>query len=476
MSEGPVGGEAARAEALLAGGLADAARDAALRALRDDPFDSAARYTLARSLLRRNEAEEAQTHLRGLLADEPQNVDALRLYALTSLRTGRPSLAVQAAHTAVRVDPRAWQSHAVLAQVEAHANGRSAEDRAIAAAETAVKLAPEVAGPHAVMGEVCLRLGRYRHAEKALRDALAIHPHDADTLQNLGAVLEARGRAAAAVNLFGDLAGAQPANPVHTRNIGFTFSRWVGILIVVTMAWVAVVLRVPLLALAAPQADEGTRTTYLLLAAVPPCLAIVGALVFAARSRHRFTSLWVVLRREATPELWVVAAVAVTFALFLMLPFLRQESHAFVTVTAAAVLGGCVVVALRTRRRRAREQATAEPPLAEGERARPLTFREDLARAQSGLPAPRGVNGKPVMQPWLVGPVMYVAFVCSVLSLIPLVGLALGLGGFLISNAAWAHLRHAGRPRLLPLVGQILGALGLVIGVVTAVILVVQRG
>ncbi len=195
-----------------------------------------------------------------------------------------------------------------------------------------MRLAPEIPGPHAVLGEVRLRLGHYRHAEKALRDALALDPHDPATLQNLGVAMEARGKVAAAVNVFGDLAGAQPTNPVHTRNIGATFSRWVGVLLFVTGAWFAFVLRWPLLALSESPADTGARTSYLTLALVPPVVAIVGALVFAVRSRHRPASLWAVLRREAAPQLRISLALGVVSVLLLALPFLPRESHMPATV------------------------------------------------------------------------------------------------------------------------------------------------
>jgi tetratricopeptide (TPR) repeat protein len=46
-------------------------------------------------------------------------------------------------------------------------------------AEAAVRLAPDWAHTHTVLGEVRMRLGLYRTAERALRDALALQPDDA---------------------------------------------------------------------------------------------------------------------------------------------------------------------------------------------------------------------------------------------------------------------------------------------------------
>ncbi len=144
------------------------------------------------------------------------------------------------------------------------------------------------------------------------------------------------------------------------------------------------------------------------------------------------------------------------------------------TVGVAVVLGVCLVVALSAQRRRGREEAAAEPTLAEGEQARPLTFREDLARARSGLPPPRGPDGKPVMQPWTVGPLMYVAFACSVLSLIPLVGLGLGLAGFLFCNTAWGAPAQRGTTADAGAGRQILGAMGFAIGILSFVVVLSQ--
>lgn len=83
------------------------------------------------------------------------------------------------------------------------------------------------------------------------------------------------------------------------------------------------------------------------------------------------------------------------------------------------------------------------------------------------------MDGKPVIQPWAVGPGRIIGFVCAVISFVPLFGVMFGLLGFVLSNTAWAHLRNAGLPRRLPLYGQILSAVGTVLGVAFIVVLVV---
>lgn len=457
--------DAARAAALFDSGRWGEARDAAARALRTDPRNGSARLTLAGALDGLGEHDAAFDEVTALVADDPENATALRLLAIVADRTGRPRRGLEAAKAAARVEPSAWQSHAILAFAEVHAHGGTGGDRAIAAAKRAVELAPDVASAHEALGTVFLLLGRHRQAEAALRVALEIDPNDLRARQNLGVALDRRGKVAAAMNLFAGLTAEQPANPAHTKNIVATFGRWVMILLVASLAWAMIGLRFP------PPAPSGGGLPpwpAFAYALTLPTVAAIGLAVFTARFRFRLASLVTLLRREATGQIAVMGLLTLAFLLLLVGTFLSGMPRVVVLGAAVVVLLVAGYLAYGKRPQRLPKKAAA--PLRE--EPRPLTFREDVARALSSQPAPRGLNGKPVLQPWAVGPGRIIGFVCSVISLVPNpAGIVIGLLGFVLSNTAWAHLRNADLPRRLPFYGQVLGAVGTVLGIASAIVL-----
>ena len=107
--------------------------------------------------------------------------------------------------------------------------------------------------------------------------------------------------------------------------------------------------------------------------------------------------------------------------------------------------------------------------------ASPLTFRADLARALKGEATPTGRDGKPLIQPWSVGPGRIMGLVAAssglaVAVIAPAFGIVLGLVGLVLSNTAWAHLRNARRPRAVPLVGQFISGGAVLVGIATLVL------
>jgi len=457
--------DAARAAALFDSGRWGEARDAAAQALRADPRNGSARLTLAGALNGLGQHDAAFDELTALVADEPENATALRLLAIVAEGTGRPRRGLEAARAAARLEPSAWQSHAIVAFAEVHAHGGTGGDGAIAAAKRAVELAPDVASAHEALGTVLLLLGRHRQAEAALRAALEIDPNDLRARQNLGVALDRRGKVAAAMNLFAGLTAEQPANPAHTKNIVATFGRWVAILLVVSIWWAMIGLKFPP---PEPSADGVSPVLALVYALTLPALAAVGLTLFTARFRYGLGPLVALLRRDAVVQLRIAGLMVAAFLLLLVGTFLSGMPRAVVLGAAVVALLVAGYVAYGKRPQRPPKKAAAPPR----EEPRPLTFREDVARALSGQSAPRGLNGKPVIQPWAVGPGRIIGFVCSVISLVPTpAGIAVGLLGFVLSNTAWAHLRNAQLPRRLPLYGQVFGAIGTVLGIVSAVVL-----
>ena len=107
--------------------------------------------------------------------------------------------------------------------------------------------------------------------------------------------------------------------------------------------------------------------------------------------------------------------------------------------------------------------------------AEQLTFKRDVKRGITGKPPVLGADGRPAVQPWAVGPGRIISIVVGVLGLVsafllPVIGIALGLLGFVLANVAWAHLRPGDAARPLTVVGQILNGAAVLLG---AAILVV---
>ncbi|KJL45262.1 hypothetical protein [Microbacterium trichothecenolyticum] len=58
----------------------------------------------------------------------------------------------------------------------------------------------------------------------------------------------------------------------------------------------------------------------------------------------------------------------------------------------------------------------------------------------------------------------------AVAAFAPVLGIALGLLGFVLSNTAWAHLRNAGRRRTLPIAAQFIAGAAAIAGIAALII------
>lgn len=105
----------------------------------------------------------------------------------------------------------------------------------------------------------------------------------------------------------------------------------------------------------------------------------------------------------------------------------------------------------------------------------PLTFWQDLIRAVQGRKPPLDEDGRPPVQPWATRPGRIIAMVTGIAGVVlallfPPLGLGLGLLGFVLANTAWAHLRRGDPARPLTVVGQVLNAVAVLLGVVGIVL------
>ncbi|MDY0828376.1 hypothetical protein SK224_04460 [Microbacterium sp. BG28] len=121
-----------------------------------------------------------------------------------------------------------------------------------------------------------------------------------------------------------------------------------------------------------------------------------------------------------------------------------------------------------------------EPPPRSGARypdkgTHTLTLAQDIARAVRGEKPATGLDGRPVVQPWAVGPGRIIAIVCAVVGLglvffFPPLSIALGALAFTLANTAWAHLTPVDPRRPLTVWGQILAGASVIGGVIGVII------
>ncbi|MEU6428430.1 tetratricopeptide repeat protein [Microbispora sp. NPDC046973] len=159
---------------------------------------AAAPLERARTLLELRRPEEAERELRGLLAQDPQNVDGHAFLAVALAEQRRPAEAIDEATEAVRLAPDHWFPHYVAGQAYYRA-GRPRE--AADAAGACLELAPEHAPAWELLARVHVHAEQWPRAADAARRGLALAPEDADLASLL----------AVALTMLGDAAGAQEA-------------------------------------------------------------------------------------------------------------------------------------------------------------------------------------------------------------------------------------------------------------------------
>ncbi len=185
-----------------------------------------------RALLTVRRWAEAAAAAGRLLAQDPEDTDALLLLALADLGSGRSAAALDHARAAVASSPEVAEPHRVLgvihlARGELAAAGRSAADavmrdpddalvwelsahvaselrdgrKALAAAERALSLAPSAEGWR-LLAIAKVLLGREADASAALTTGLALDPDDPNLHAQAGWLELTAGRAAAATESF----------------------------------------------------------------------------------------------------------------------------------------------------------------------------------------------------------------------------------------------------------------------------------
>ncbi len=173
----------ARAEALRDLGRHHEAITLLRHVLADDPDQVRAWCVLALSQVDADENAEALRSARRACTLAPADEWAQRIRSLAASKLGKHEEAVRAARRAIAARPDIWYGHAQLAS--ALAGGINGDDprkdqpnwkEADAAVERALELGPDQAEPHFVAGKVAQSQGRLWTAEQFFRRALTINP------------------------------------------------------------------------------------------------------------------------------------------------------------------------------------------------------------------------------------------------------------------------------------------------------------
>ncbi|MFF4122507.1 tetratricopeptide repeat protein [Microbispora rosea] len=168
---------------------------------------AAAPLERARTLLELNRPVEAERELRGLLAQDPQDVNGHAFLAVALAQQRRPAEAIGEAAEAVRLAPDHWFPHYVAGQAYYRA-GRPGE--AADATRACLELAPEHAPAWELLARVHIHVEQWPQAADAARHGLALAPEDADLASLLAAALTMLGDAAGATEAAARAVGLDP--------------------------------------------------------------------------------------------------------------------------------------------------------------------------------------------------------------------------------------------------------------------------
>jgi tetratricopeptide (TPR) repeat protein len=198
---------AERAQTLIELGRTDEAAAILNQALATEPEDAWLLDLLAQAQLESAPVQARETAQR-LIAVTPESERGHLLLAIAAgeLDSGREG----EAHARAAVDraPLSANAHAVLAQALVNRKRKLREARRHA--ERSIELAPEAALGYVTAGNVELRRGRGRKAERWYRRALEVDPTDRAAQVNMAITRNARGNLAHA---FGDADAILRLNP-----------------------------------------------------------------------------------------------------------------------------------------------------------------------------------------------------------------------------------------------------------------------
>ena len=154
---------------------------------------------------------------RQVLAQTPDNADALHLLGVVHHQRGEYAAAVELMSRAVALRPDMAEYYVNLAEAQ-RALGHG--DRAVACCEMALRLHPDHFGALHNLGVALQSLGRHAEAVEPLRRAVQLQPDAAPILNSLGCALRQLGQSDEALTHFQRAAELAPNDAVAQSNLG----------------------------------------------------------------------------------------------------------------------------------------------------------------------------------------------------------------------------------------------------------------
>ena len=151
--------------------------------------------------------EEAEKHLRQILAKDPDNTRALRMLGNIALELNRHKAARRMLKRAVELQPDFAPGWNDLANVYMKTDDY---EQALNAVERAIEIDPALAMSHVTRGNILTRAQRHEESLQAYRDALEINSVNVAALSGMGHVLKTVGRQEEAIGSYRNCIEAHP--------------------------------------------------------------------------------------------------------------------------------------------------------------------------------------------------------------------------------------------------------------------------
>ncbi len=165
---------------------------------------------------------QAEPLYRQILAQQPQNADALHYLGVLASQAGRNDVAVDLIRQALALKPNVPETHNNLGNV---LSAQGHLDDAIASFRQAVFLNPGYAQACNNLGNALQVKGQLEEAAAAFRQAIAVKPDYAEASSNLGTVLADKGQIDQAIIAFRQAIALNPHLPEPHINLGDALRR-----------------------------------------------------------------------------------------------------------------------------------------------------------------------------------------------------------------------------------------------------------
>jgi tetratricopeptide (TPR) repeat protein len=172
----------------------------------------------ARMLLRVERPQEALRELTGVLADDPEDVDAHALMALGHAQLKRYDEATVSARQAVALAPDFAYVHYVLGTILCD---RDRDKEALAAAREAIRLDPDDADHYGLEANCLAGLSRWKEMLQSAERGLALEPGNVRCMNLRAMALRQLGRADDAADVLESALAERPGDPDTHTSYGY---------------------------------------------------------------------------------------------------------------------------------------------------------------------------------------------------------------------------------------------------------------